>query len=87
MVPQNLLYFLFEFQPTHACEKLKLIMRQAVKRYTVLLEFLIALGILPGCVWSVPTICVSCGGWEGGAQSQEKAQKTRRVPTVSCTLE
>ena len=30
-------------------------MRRAVKRYTVLLEFLIALGILPGCVWSVPT--------------------------------
>jgi hypothetical protein len=34
-------------------------MRRAVKRYTVLLEFLIALGILPGCVWSVPTIRVS----------------------------
>jgi len=30
-------------------------MRRAVKRYIVLLEFLIALGILPGCVWSVPT--------------------------------
>jgi hypothetical protein len=29
--------------------------RRAVKRYTVLLEFLIALGTLPGCVWSVPT--------------------------------
>ena len=29
-------------------------MRRAVKRYTVLLEFLIALGILPGCVCSVP---------------------------------
>jgi hypothetical protein len=40
-----------------------------------------------------PTVCVSCGGWEGGlaletekAQSHENAQKTRRVPTVSCTL-
>jgi hypothetical protein len=33
-------------------------MRLAVKRYTVLLEFLIALGILPGCVWSVRTVCV-----------------------------
>jgi hypothetical protein len=39
------------------------------------------------------TGCISCGGWEGGlaletekAQSQKKAQKTRRVPTVSCTL-
>ena len=30
-------------------------MRRAAKRYIVLLEFLIALGILPGCVWSVPT--------------------------------
>ena len=30
-------------------------MRRAVKRYTVLLECLIALGILPGCVWSVLT--------------------------------
>ena len=35
----------------------------------------------------------SCGGWEGGlaletgkTQSQTNAQKTRRVPTVSCTL-
>jgi hypothetical protein len=32
--------------------------RRAVKRYTVWLEFLIAPGILPGCVWSVPTVCV-----------------------------
>jgi len=31
------------------------IVRRAVKRYTVLLEFLIAPRILPGCVWSVPT--------------------------------
>jgi hypothetical protein len=30
-------------------------MRRAVKRYIVSLEFLIVLGILPGCVWSVPT--------------------------------
>jgi len=40
------------------------------------------------------TACVSCGGWERGfavemekAQSQKNAQKTRRVPTVSCTHE
>jgi hypothetical protein len=43
-------------------------MRRAVKRYTVLLEFLIALGILPGCVWSVPTAGVmprrGTGGWD-----------------------
>jgi len=39
------------------------------------------------------TAGVSCGGWEGGLaaetgkpQSHENAQKTRRVPTVSCTL-
>jgi len=39
------------------------------------------------------TVSVSCSGWEGGlaaetgkTQSQTKAQKTRRVPTVSCTL-
>ncbi len=41
-------------------------MRRAVKRYTVLLEFLIALGILPGRVWSVPTVCVThwwVGAW------------------------
>jgi hypothetical protein len=38
------------------------------------------------------TVCVSCGGWEGRltvetgkTQSYENAQKTRRVPTVSCT--
>ena len=34
-------------------------MRRAVKHYTVLLEFLIALGILPGCVWSVPMTRIS----------------------------
>src|SRR4030042_4733322 len=39
-----------------------------------------------------PTVDVSCGGWERGlavetgkAQSQTNAQKTRCVPTVSCT--
>jgi hypothetical protein len=36
-------------------------MRRAVKRCIVLLEFLIAHGILPGCVWSVPTVGVSGG--------------------------
>ena len=68
-------------------------MRGAVKRYTVLLEFLVAPRILPGCVWSVPTVSVSCGSWECGfaletekAESREKAQKTRRVPTVSCII-
>ena len=42
---------------------------------------------------SHPTAGVSCGGWERGftveaekAQSQTKAQKMRRVPTLSCTL-
>jgi hypothetical protein len=35
------------------------IVRRAVKRYIVLPEFLIALGILPGHVWSVPTVSVS----------------------------
>jgi len=34
----------------------------SIKRYTVLLEFLIALGILPRCVWSVPTACVTGAG-------------------------
>ena len=39
------------------------------------------------------TARVSCGGWERGlaletekAQSHENAQKTRGLPTVSCTL-
>jgi len=39
------------------------------------------------------TARVSCGGWEGGlaveteqTQSQKHAEKTRCVPTVSCTL-
>ena len=43
--------------------------------------------------FSRPTARVSCGGWEGRlavetetTQSQKTAQKTRRVPTVSCTL-
>ena len=36
-------------------------MRRAVKRYTVLLELLIALGILPGCVWTMPKVCIMAG--------------------------
>ena len=66
----RLLYFLFEFQPIANAAKRSprverrgrmlvkskiTIVRRAAKHYTVLLEFLIALGILPGCVWSVPT--------------------------------
>lgn len=42
---------------------------------------------------SQPTAGVSCGGWERGltvetekTQSQKQAQKTRCLPTVSCTL-
>ena len=57
-------------------------MRRAVKRYTVLLEFLIALGILPGCVWSVPTAGVMPlqGYWWAGvgqAHDTEKCSGTR----------
>jgi hypothetical protein len=53
-------------------------MRRAVKRYNVLLEFLIALGILPGCVWSVPTVCVT--GWlEPKKTPKNAARTTRRV--------
>jgi len=47
-------------------------MRPAVKCYTVLLEFLIALGILPGYVWSVPTLalCPYGHGWgETGSEA------------------
>ena len=41
----------------------------------MLLEFLIALGILPGCIWSVPTVCVDLL-WAGvdSVQEQEKSK-------------
>ena len=65
----NLLYFLFGFQPIAKHPRVErrgrmfvkskiTIVRQVVKRYSVLLEFRIVLGILPGCAWSVPTACV-----------------------------
>ena len=39
----------------------------------MLLEFLIALGILPGCVWSVPTAGVTgAGAGDGEAVQPEK---------------
>ena len=56
-------------------------MRRAVKRYTVLLEFLIALGILPSCVWSVPTACVMhLQGYEIQHHFAGTSLKPRKVP-------
>ena len=60
-------------------------MRRAVKRYTMLFEFLMALGILPGCVWSVPTVSVT--RWWAGEPTHETdtvlsfgASKKKRGP-------
>jgi len=61
-------------------------MRRVVKRYTVLLEFRIAPRILPGRVWSVPTVCV-CGAWRWGGRGlcsgAEKGMRTTWVVYLS----
>ena len=75
----SLLLSIPEWNGGDACLwKVKLIMRRAVKRYTMLLEFLIALEFLPGCVWSVPTARVcnappsgASGAVLGGAHTQQ----------------
>jgi len=62
-------------------------MRRAVKSYTVLLEFLIALGILPGCVWSVPTVCVTCAGAGTAKPSNQKNDKGRKLLVIAAESE